>query len=412
MKKLNFLRLFVFPIVIILFTGLISCNKNENPEDEDQDKLYISAQELKTITASEVNIFYTFLGVSYLPAFDLLPHIKSSVKVYKIKYRTDYLGQKVEASGLVCMPDSPGQYPILSFQNGTNTLYTNAPSKNYNDQLFTVLESVASMNFIVVIPDYLGFGESEEITHPYLDRETTVSTILDIIRATKEFAEEEQTPEIPNNDLFILGYSQGGWATLSLQKAIEQNYSSEFNLVASACCAGPYNMTALNDYVLSQTQYPMPYFLAYILKGQKSVGNITNPYSDVFNATYASKIDQLFDGKHSGDEINAALTTNISQLINPAYLSGYQTDAKYSSIRSAFNENSVDAWNISTPTRLIHADQDVYIPISISEQMLADFRAVGVPESKLEMVTINGYDHPGGIVPAGVNAILWFLSFN
>jgi len=167
----------------------------------------------------------------------------------------------------------------------------------------------------------------------------------------------------------------------------------------------------LNEYVLSQSHYPMPYFLAYILKGHKSVGSITNAYSDVFNSVYASKIDQYFDGKHSGDEINAVLNTTISQLIEPDYLSGYKTDSKYAPIRNAFENNSVSAWNISTPTRLIHADLDAYVPISISEKMVADFRAVGVPESKLEMVTVNGFDHPGGVVPTGVNAVLWFLTF-
>ena len=50
----------------------------------------------------------------------------------------------------------------------------------------------------------------------------------------------------------------------------------------------------------------MPYFLAYAMKGLRSTGNITNTYSDIFNSEYASKIDQLFDGNHSGDEIKCS----------------------------------------------------------------------------------------------------------
>lgn len=411
MKRIFALKTLAFLFAVLVISGLNSCKKDEIKDDENKGEYYFSSQSLKTRTKAELGVLYTFLGASYLPAFDLVSQVKTGVVIHKIIYETDYLSDKVNASGLVCMPDEPGEYPILCFQNGTNTLHANAPSKNFNDQLFAVLEGVASMGFIVVIPDYLGFGESEQIDHPYLHAETTVSTILNMIRASKEFAEFENTIAKPTDDLYILGYSQGGWATLSLQKAIEQNFSSEFHLVASACGAGPYDMTALNEFVVSQTQYPMPYFLAYILKGHKSVGSITNAYSDVFNSVYASKIDTYFDGKHSGDEINAALSTNISQLIAPGYLSGYKTDPKYASIRNAFVNNSVTAWNIATPTRLIHADQDVYIPISISEKMFADFRTAGVPESKLEMITMKGFDHPGGIVPTGVNAILWFLSF-
>ena len=410
MKRISFLKTVTLILSVLFISGLNSCKEDEVKEEKAGD-YFISSQSLKTRTKAELGVLYTLLGATYLPAFDLVTEVKTGVAIHKIVYETDYLDSKVNASGLICLPDEPGEYPILCFQNGTNTLHANAPSKNYNDQLFAVLEGVASMGFIVVIPDYLGFGESEQLDHPYLHTETTVSTILNMIRASKEFAEAKNTLAKPSNDLFILGYSQGGWATLSLQKAIEQNYSSEFHLVASACGAGPYNLSSLNEYVLSQAQYPMPYFLAYILKGHKSVGSITNAYTDVFNSVYASKIDQYFDGKHSGDEINAVFTTNISQLIEPGYLSGYKTDSKYASIRNAFTNNSVNAWNVSTPTRLIHADQDVYVPISISEKMLADFRAIGVSESKLNMVTINGFDHPGGIVPTGVNAVLWFLSF-
>lgn len=412
MKRNLFLNpAFILTVFFFIFS-LNSCKNDDEKENENEGARFVSQQLLSSKTESELSVIYTFLGATYLPAFDLVPHVKSGIKIHKVIYKTDYQNQEVQASGLVCMPDEPGEYPVLCFQNGTNTLYAKAPSKNYSDPLFTVLEGVASMGFIVVIPDYLGFGESEQIFHPYLHSETTVSAILDMIRATKEFSEEENTVAQPGKDLFILGYSQGGWATLSLQKAIEQNYSSEFNLVASACGAGPYNLNSLNEYVLSQNEYPMPYFLAYILKGYKSAGSITNGYADVFNATYASKIDALFDGKHSGDEINAALTTNINQLITAGYRSGYKTDAKYASIRSAFANNSITAWNVSTPTRLFHASNDVYIPISITEKMTNDFRAVGVPESKLQMITIPGYDHPAGVIPTGVNAVLWFLSFN
>ncbi len=412
MKRNFFLITGLILVTFLFVSGLNSCKDDNETGNESEYAHFVSQQLLSSKSKAELSFIYTYLSFSYSPAAELIPQVKSDITIHKIIYKTDYLNQKVEASGLVCFPNQPGEYPVLCFQNGTNTLYAKAPSKNYSDQLFIVLEGIASMGFIVVIPDYLGFGESETVFHPYLHTETTVSAILNMIRATKEFSEEENTVAKPNKDLFLLGYSQGGWATLSLQKAIEQNYSSEFNLVASACGAGPYNLSTLNEYVLSQNEYPMPYFLAYILKGHWSVGSITNGYSDVFNATYASKIDALFDGKHSGDEINAALTTNISQLITSGYRSGYKTDAKYTSIRSAFATNSVTAWNLSTPTRLIHAANDVYIPISISEKMLSDFRAVGVPESKLQMVTIPGYDHPGGIIPTGVNAVLWFLSFN
>lgn len=172
-----------------------------------------------------------------------------------------------------------------------------------------------------------------------------------------------------------------------------------------------YKMASLNEYVLSQETYPMPYFLAYIVHGHKSVGSITNEYSDIFKETYAVKIDNLFDGMHTGDEINDELTTTVADLLTTDYISGYAESPDFSSVRNAFENNSVTAWNVSTPTRLIHAEEDVYVPVSISEQMLSEFRDVGVSESTLELIKIPNYDHPGGVVPTGINTILWFLEF-
>jgi len=403
-------KILLLTFVFLSVSGLYSCHKND-PGEEKDNTYYISSQLLKTRTQLEISAFYTLLGISYLPALNLVPYVNADVKINKIVYKTEYLDGEINASGLVCLPEVAGEYPILCFQNGTNTLHSDAPSVNYNNELFVLIECIASMGFIVLIPDYPGFGESEDIDHPYMHKETTVSSILNMIRASKEFAEKEDTSAQPTDDLFIFGYSQGGWATLALQEAIEQNYSSEFNLIASACGAGPYNLTSVNDYVLSLTEYPQPYYLAYMLKGLKSVGSITNEYSDIFNSEYASEIDQLFDGNHSGSEINAELTTDINKLFTSAYLIGYKTDEQYASVRTAFKDNSISAWNVSTPTRLYHGDQDEYIPISITEEMLSEFWNAGTPESKLEMVTISGYDHSGGVIPTGVKAISWFLNF-
>ena len=85
------------------------------------------------------------------------------------------------------MPKTAGDYPILCFHNGTNTENRLAPTENPTNELFSILESVSSLGFIVVIPDYIGFGASSQRTHPYLIAEPTTQSILDLIRAVKEF---------------------------------------------------------------------------------------------------------------------------------------------------------------------------------------------------------------------------------
>jgi hypothetical protein len=201
------------------------------------------------------------------------------------------------------------------------------------------------MGFIVVMPDYIGFGSSANLPHPYLHAASTTQSILDLLRAVKELGTESQIVAKPTSDLFIFGYSQGGWASMELQKAIEANYSSEFKLIASSGGAGPYTIEYIDQYITSQTEYPMPFYLAYLLNAYKTIGVISNPLSDFFQAPYAAKIPGLFDGLHSGGAINAELTDTIANLLTPEFRTQYATNPKFSEIKSAFLANSITPWN-------------------------------------------------------------------
>jgi len=69
----------------------------------------------------------------------------------------------------------------------------------------------------------------------------------------------------------------------------------------------------------------------------------------------------------------------------------------------------VEAWNTSTPTRLYHGADDNYIPVALSQKMLADFKTKGVPDSKIELVIIPGADHTTAVSSVALQTILWFL---
>jgi len=145
----------------------------------------------------------------------------------------------------VCVPAKPGDYPVLSFQNGTNTLNASAPSEFPSDYSYQMIELIASLGYIVVISDYPGFGASASIPHPYLVKEPTVRSLVDNFYAVKELALSELQGINLINEYYLLGYSQGGWATLALHKALENEYSEDFDLIGSACGAGPYKSSCL-----------------------------------------------------------------------------------------------------------------------------------------------------------------------
>lgn len=395
------IKLYRFYFLIFVFAGLIlhSCDKSDVPETK-VNEYFLSVEHKFNLTVQEIKTIN--------PQFALIAPIINDVEIYKIIYKTTYKDKGIQASGLVCLPKAAGNYPIMSFQNGTNTEQSKAPTENPRDDAFLLLESMASMGFIVVVPDYIGFGASSQLPHPYLHAESTTQSILDMLRAVKEFGNQEKIVAKPTKDLFIFGYSQGGWATMQLQNTIEKTHSAEFNLVASSCAAGPYSIGYMNEFITAKTDYPMPYFLTYLLNAYITTGLVTNPITDFIKSPYASKIAGLYDGKHSGGYINSELTTKMGDLLTNEFRTGFVSDAKFATIKSQFSANSITPWKITTPTRLYHGTGDDYIPLSLSQKMYTDFLAKGVSESTLKLVMVPG-NHSEAISMVGLYTILWFL---
>jgi len=405
MKNFKFHHIY---LLLFVFAGLFlnSCEDKNTPEPTSYEN-FISTELKSQITSQEAVANFIKAAPE---AVAISPLIRYDVEVRKITYKTIYKDKNIQASGLVCIPKTAGNYPILSFQNGTNTLNSEAPSENSDNDMFSIMESLTAMGFIVVIPDYIGFGASANLPHPYLDAKSSTQSILDMIRATKEYSTDDKVLAKASKDLFIFGYSQGGWATMQLQKTIEKDYSSEFNLIASSCGAGPYSIEYMNKYIVEQPLYPMPYFLAYLLNSYDIMDAFTNPLSDFIQAPYAAKIPGLFDGKHSGGAINAELTTQMASFLTPEYRTGFATDAKYAGVRSAFLSNSITAWKAKTPMKLFHGANDDLIPPGISSKILADFKTAGLTDSQIQLVIIPNVDHITGVYPTGMQTILWFLS--
>ncbi|QGY42338.1 prolyl oligopeptidase family serine peptidase [Maribellus comscasis] len=399
-------KLAILAFVVYL---LSACDLVDNGGgDEPADSFLTGYEQVNTFIPLTINLALDQIPGDY-PELDYIKEkVQHGVLVYKITYNTSFEGQLKSASGLVCIPTGEGSFPIMSYQNGTNTLNSNAPSENPDYELYLLLEAVASTGFVVVIPDYLGFGESSDMFHPYLDKESSNKSVLDMLRAAQELAENHIDTEL-SGDLYIAGYSQGGWATLQLQKEIENKYSGEFNLKASACGAGPYDLNYINEYITAQTTYPMPYYLGYMFNSYVNLGDITTPVDEVFKEPYASKILSLYDGSKSGEEINAELTTNISNLLTANYISNFETDEQYASVVSTLEVNSISAWATTTPTLLIHGLADSYVPSKVSTDIYQEFLSLGVSLNQVTWLGLPETDHIGGIVPSGLASVSWFL---
>ncbi len=406
--KTKFLSKFL--ILTLLASFFTSCNLlKEDEEPQFEDEYLVSYELVKSYLPVFIETLFDQFVDDYPEIETIKDKVKNGVLIYRIDYNTTFNGENKIASGLVCIPMGEGPFPTISYQNGTNTLLSDAPSVNPDREFYVLLEFVASTGFIISIPDYLGFGASDNMFHPYLHKESTVSTVLDMLRAVKEM-NDHYLEVSQNDDLYLMGYSQGGWATMQVQKAIEEQHSGEFNLLASAPAAGPYDLNYINDYIVEQTNYPNPFYVGYLYNSYMKMDLIDVEPSEIFQEPYADKIPDLYNGAKTGDEINDELTTNVADLFTADYLANYKTDSKYSSVTSALEENSVEPWHTTTPTMLLHGTADNYIPIEVSANMYQSLLAAGADENDVTMVPLPGKDHIGGIVPAGLLSVQWFIN--
>ena len=398
-------------LLLLLATIFISGCKKDTTTPDPEPKVYdayVSHEYVTTYSVDAIKSMYSNLQLAYPEAAPLTEELKYGVNVYKVVYKTPFQGNQVKASGLLCIPlTTSGSYPMISFQNGTNTAHADAPTVNISNALFQYLHTTASMGYIMIIPDYLGFGVSEDILHPYLHKKSTVATIENLIIAVKEMIADTMVTSKWNNDLYLMGYSQGGWSTLSATYDINKVNSLPFKVKAAVCGAGPYSLSVVQNYMFENTTYPMPVYMAYSGISYHQLGLITNPLTDYFNEPYASNLPDYFNGQYNSSEINQRLNDTVAVLIAPSFLNGISSDPAYEDFRNALADNSILGWNTSIPIRLYHGTIDNYVPNTTSEKVYQEFEDAGAGDN-VTYFPLEGLDHSTGAVPTILNALLWF----
>ena len=373
--------------ILLITTFLIfSCNNNEE----------ITKVHLDTFTKLFSIDKETILSIVAESEFDnLVNYLEYDISVYSITYNTLYKGDQIKASGLVAFPDTEKGMPILNFNHGTTSLHSDAPTEDLFQYSF--FSNAASAGYIFVIPDYLGFGISDNIVHPYYRSDITGQTVVDMIRATKELAREEGYNF--NGDVFLSGYSEGGFATMSAHHNLENNNYSGINLVASAPAAGGYDIIGMLDYFLSKETYHVPYYIAYVAMGYKTSYDWDLPLSAMFNEPYASIIPDYFNGKYSGYEINSVLTDDLSLLLTSNFRNNIYSDSDLKVIVDAFEENSLDNWVPKTKMLMYHGTSDITVPYQNSVDTYNNFISKGASQSVIELIPLNGKTHSSGSLP-------------
>lgn len=278
------------------------------------------------------------------------------VRPVRLTYRTtDKDGELVVASGLVVVPQRPSQAasPVISYQHATTFVNANAPSLRMEPGEPPMV--LASLGYIVVAADYVGFAQTQGLDHPYLQAEPSARAVIDLLVAARTW--RQQAGVLDSGQLYLVGYSEGGYATMAAQRAMTlTQHPLLTQLVASLPAAGPYDVQTTLDSQLARVRDEYP-ALAWML----SPGTL----------------------RHLGGTVRREVRRALLRLMIPgeadvSYQAKFLDDYMADDQQAIRQDSSVHwGWSPTAPVYLFHGRDDQTVPYGASTAALAELQAAG-----------------------------------
>ena len=334
---------------------------------------------------------------------------------YRVVYcTTDPRGDVVPASGAVIIPVEtvqgktlplPGKLPIVSYQHGTQAKKSEVPSNPETMESIGVSAGLVTLGFAATATDYLGLGVSEGV-HPYLHAKTEASSAADLLSAL-QFIESVVRAQF-DKKIYLLGYSQGGHATMALHRYLEMVDSRGFEIMASAPMGGPYDLAkATVEGAITNPSPNTPFYATYVVMGMRSAYGIFTDVKEALLEPYASVITKMFEaGTEENHQYIKILPKKLEDMVVPNLMQALKTADSGNPLIKALAENVVCDWAPKAPTKLYHAGRDIDVPYKNAEVAFQRMRDLGA--KNLELVNLGDVDHHGGALPAFRASIAWF----
>lgn len=309
-----------------------------------------SATALKLISSTDIQAAITAAGPK-APA--VTP--RYAVQTWRLNYLTvDASGASVEASALVCVPVKPAgsRSPVLSYQHGTTTKDAEAPSNHATADEAAVV--MASAGYVVLAADYVGYGASKGRPHPYLLSTPTAAAVNDLLTAARYWRYTQGIKD--NQQLFLGGYSEGGYASVAAYRALQSGASvHKAQLQMTVAGAGPYEV----DRVLDD-------LLAKVKDENKVLGLLLNPgFLKLLGDGDRRKVRELLLGKAVGDDADV--------VFDPTFLDLYLVD----DVAGIEARSNVYDWKPALPLWLYHGRQDATVSYRASSDTLTAMQQRG-----------------------------------
>jgi hypothetical protein len=255
---------------------------------------------------------------------------------------------------------------------------------------------LATKGYAVVDADYVGFGITYQMVHPYLDKQATGRAVADFGRLARPFLEANGYT-FETDEVYLFGYSQGGHAAVATQAFIESHpeYMKDLPLTWVLCGGGPYDPMVTYDVAKKTDVIGFPAVVPMFLQGTIYANDLNDPSL----AMPITEADFLSDEMLKEDRYKVWLNSKVYTMDQVNLLMKGIGCGKFSTILrpeameedypqnvvifQKLKENATTDFCPITPMYIFHSKGDDVVTFENAEILQKRFRELGADESKI-----------------------------
>ena len=355
---------------------LVACGGSDDPA---RGELIDPPATLTTLTAAQIDAATASSGLQAISG-----KARCDVKVVALNYATAGVkaDEMTNASGVLLVPAGTctSAAPLVAYAKGTDVQKPRTLANPQDSETFLLAAMYAAQGYAVVATDYLGFAKSGYGYHPYLHADSEATSVIDSVRAARNAA--GAVGATLSGKVMFTGYSQGGHSSMAAHRAAERDYGNEFNVVAGAHLAGPYNLSG--SLRIPEAIAGVQFFVSYLVTAwQKVYGNVYTDVKQAFKPPYSNTIETLLPSptlNYTTLVTSGALpggTPNQARdaLFQPAFLASAQTSVT-DPLYLAAKKNDLLGWTPKSRVMLCGGAGDPTVPPAVHQAVMkADFDA-------------------------------------
>jgi pimeloyl-ACP methyl ester carboxylesterase len=353
------------------------------------------AERLNSILTRDMPAF-SGLSVSYTPA-------SSAIRLYRVRYASvipERGNRPTVATGLVAVPEgATGRLPLLSYQHGTVYGRQQVPSyPEQSSETQLMLAQFAGQGYVVIGADYFGLGDSPE-AEGYVVKASHQQATYDMLVASRAVL---AALRIETGDLFLAGWSQGGFVTMAMLEKLE---AAGIAVKAAATASAPVDVfAALNGFLSFPRKIDASWVSTLFILSSFSFEH----YYGVPGLARSLLADEHYDAARRAYErkpVEASeIPTDLKVLIRPEYFDPqFFAESAYGRLVAATQSYR---WVVKTPVRNYYGETDEVIRTELGRLAMTYQQSIG--NQAVEAVSTGQTSHRGTYATAAPQWKRWF----